>query len=200
MLSPVCDHFRLVLGIITALGGIVFASMTSSLREDITNLFHHRKHSARSNAAQEQLSLKEGFYKSGKWLLLIISFIAIIVIGPYIAVVPSKTCVKIVIAELQCDPAGDEYSNEFVRLKNLSNNNIYMKNWKLCDYQNNHCFQFGEYTLMGKSVVTIWTKTGTDTLTDLYFNEKSTLIWNNGRDTAYLFDPKDQLIFQLSCS
>lgn len=200
MLEPVCDNFRLILGIITALGGIVFASMTSSLREDIINLFHRHNYSTQTNAINKPLTFKESLFKSGKWLLLITSFFAIILIGPYIAVVPSKTCVKIEIIELQCNPAGDDYSNEFVQLKNLSNNNLYMKNWKLCDYQNNHCIQFGEFTLKAKSTVAIWTKTGENTLTDLYFNEKSTPIWNNGRDTAYLFDPKEQLIYQLSCS
>ena len=41
-----------------------------------------------------------------------------ILMGPYVAAVPSKTCVKLEISELLCDPEGDEISQEFVRIRN----------------------------------------------------------------------------------
>lgn len=198
MLSPICDNTRLILGFIAALGGILFASMTSVLKSDITNLYGRLIHRLQHKAPTDPLSPARRTSKFFGWTLLIVSFLATILVGPYVAAVPSKTCVNLVISELVCNPEGDELTGEYVKLQNLGDGSINLNQWTLCDYQSRHCYQFKAIVIRGHSDLTIWTNSGTDTATDLYFGEK-TPIWTNAEDTAYLYDVKDQLIYQLPC-
>lgn len=200
LMSPICDGTRLILGIIATLGGIVFASMTSVLKDDIKNLYFRLFQNAKNKTVVvKPKPSSQGVSGFFSWFLLIVSFCATVFLGSYVAAVPSKTCVKIIIAELVCDPGGDNLDGEYVSLQNLSGKRVRLRGWSLCDYRSLHCYEFDDYTMEPHSSVKLWTKTGTNTITDLYFSELKP-IWDNEKDTAYLYDIKDQLIYQLSCS
>lgn len=198
--SPICDGTRLILGILATLGGIVFASMTGVLKNDIKNLYFRLFPNAKNKTeVAGPAPSSHGPSRFFSWFLLIAGFCATVFLGSYVAAVPSKTCVKIIISELVCDPGGDNLNGEYVDLQNLSGKRIHLSGWSLCDYRSLHCYEFDDYTMEPHSSVKLWTKTGTNTMTDLYFGEPRP-IWDNGKDTAYLYDIKDQLIYQLPCS
>jgi hypothetical protein len=200
MLSPICDGTRLVLGIIATLGGLLFASMTNMLKNDIKNLYLRlfQRDNYKLLVTEPKTSTQRTL-KSLGWFLLVVSFLATFVLGPYVAYVPSQTCVNLIFSELVCNPPGDDVQGEFVTLQNLGGSRINLNNWKVCDYRDIHCYKFKTVSIQPHSSLTIWTKAGTDTATDLYFGE-STPIWNNqNTDTAYLYDVKGQLIYQLNC-
>ncbi|PWB76573.1 MAG: hypothetical protein C3F07_03525 [Anaerolineales bacterium] len=200
MLEPICDSSRLLLGALAALGGIIFASMTGVLKDDIKNLVRRFFQPANwKESDMVPLTRRQRISKFFGWILLVLGFSATVFLGSYAAAVPSRTCVDIVISALVCNPPGDDIDGEYVTLQNLSGKKIDLTGWTLCDYQNNHCYEFGDFTLQPNSSVTLWTKAGMNTNTDLYFG-KSQPIWNNKEDTAYLHDIKDQLIYQLPCS
>lgn len=199
MLSPICDGTRLIFGIITTLGGIVFASMTSALKNDIKTLYHRLFRRAKDKTtAAKPVTNNQRTSKFLGWLLLAISFSTTVFLGSYVAAVPSKTCEKIIISELVCNPPGDDLEGEFATVQNLSRKKINLNKWTLCDYQSSHCYLFKAVTIQPNSSIKIWTKAGTDTSTDLYFGEPQP-VWNNETDTAYLYDIKSQLIYQLPC-
>lgn len=61
-----------------------------------------------------------------------------------------------------------------------------MMNWTLRDIAN-HVFTFPTFSLAPNATVRVWTKSGTNTSTDLYWGSGAA-IWNNTGDTAYLRD------------
>lgn len=197
--SPICDGTRLLLGVIATLGGIVFAGMTSALKSDIERLYRRFILRRKPKPPSKRAAAQDGApSKILAWLLLVLSLSATLFLGSYVASVPSKTCVNLVISELVCNPPGDDLQGEFITLQNQGSRKVNLNDWTLCDYQNHHCYAFERIALEADSSLTVWTKTGTTSPTDLYFGE-SQPIWNNTADTAYLYDAKTQLIFQLSC-
>jgi len=199
MLTPICDDLRLILGIVATLGGILFAIMSSVLKNDLRrfarSLFHRAaEEPSDGSAAPAGIKASRVF----NWILLVLSFVATVGFGPYVAAVPSKTCVDLVIAEILCNPEGDELTGEYVRLENLSAGKVRLNQWTLCDYQSRHCYTFLDVVLAPHASLTLWTQPGNDTATDLYFGA-TTPIWTNDEDTAYLYDIKGQLIHQLPC-
>ena len=74
MLSPVCDNYRLILGIIAVFGEIIFAGMTGIMREDIVNLYRRLSHKSKFTRSSGSSSFEAGFLSFCKWFLLIASF------------------------------------------------------------------------------------------------------------------------------
>jgi len=68
-----------------------------------------------------------------------------------------------------------------------------MTGWLLHDNEDIHEFVFPEFTLEAGATVNIWTKSGTNTTTDLYWGLGSA-IWNNGGDMVYLKDDANKII------
>lgn len=198
-MSPICDGTRLILGSIAALGGIIFAGMTGALTNDIKHLYRRLFRRARNRASPRGTATETpGLSKILAWALLILGFSATVFLGSYVAAVPSKTCVNLVISELVCNPEGDELEGELVTVENLSGRKIDLNKWTLCDYQNKHCYEFKAIAIQPHSRLTLWTKAGEDSSTDLYFGEPQP-IWTNAADSAYLYDVKKQLIYQSPC-
>jgi len=50
-----------------------------------------------------------------------------------------------------------------------------------------HTFVFPDFTLQRGASVCVWTKSGKDTVIDLYWGRKAA-VWNKRGDTAYLSD------------
>ncbi len=198
MLTPICDDLRLILGIVATLGGILFAIMSSVLKNDLRRFTQRLFHRAAEPAEEAAAPGGGKFARVMNWVLLVLSFVATVGFGPYVAAVPSKTCVDLVIADVLCNPEGDELTGEYVRLENLSAGKVRLNQWTLCDYQSRHCYIFQDVVLAPHASLTLWTQAGSDTATDLYFGA-TTPIWTNDEDTAYLYDAKGQLIYQLPC-
>jgi hypothetical protein len=87
---------------------------------------------------------------------------------------------------VEYDPPGSDLEGEYVRIENLSGGAADMTHWTLRD-DANHVFTFPTFTLSPGATVQVWTKSGTNTPTDLYWGS-GTAIWNNAGDCAYLRD------------
>jgi hypothetical protein len=90
------------------------------------------------------------------------------------------------ITSIEYDPPGSDVEGEYVRIENLGGGAVDMTNWTLRD-DADHVFTFPTFTLSSGATVRVWTKSGTDTTTDLYWGSGSA-IWNNTGDCAYLRD------------
>jgi len=134
------------------------------------------------------------------WGKVVIILLAGIVFKVSAGIAAEKPCNQIHIIAIACDSTrGDGGSTEVVTLQNLDNHSVDLDGWKLCDYQNKHCYPFQHIKLPAQASVALWTGIGTDNNEDtLYWNSKSA-IWDDGDDTATLFDKKDRLIDQLAC-
>jgi competence protein ComEC len=87
---------------------------------------------------------------------------------------------------------------EYVRIQNLGGTAQTMTNWTLED-DANHVYTFPPFTLGAGTQVQIWTKSGANTATNLYWGSGSA-IWNNTGDTAQLRNAGGTLISQCSYS
>ncbi|HAW51546.1 MAG TPA: hypothetical protein DCX54_04335 [Flavobacteriales bacterium] len=83
-------------------------------------------------------------------------------------------------------------TDEYVVLENKGWVKVDMTKWTLFDSAGNS-FTFPSYILKREATVKIWTRIGTDTQTNLFWNRKS-MVWNDNGDTAYLKDEKDIVI------
>jgi len=68
--------------------------------------------------------------------------------------------------------------------------------WKIEDEGSKHTYIFPSYTLDAGSTVTVYTKKGTNSATELYWGSSSP-IWNNDGDTASICDNNGQLVSTL---
>jgi len=106
---------------------------------------------------------------------------------------------KIEIAEINPDPPGEDRDNlngEWVIIVNNTDTPVDMAGFTLRD-DSDHVYSFGGFTLPAGGAVTVFTGSGADTPTSLYWGSK-TPIWNNDSDTAYLRDSNNSLIDEYS--
>jgi uncharacterized protein len=100
------------------------------------------------------------------------------------------------ITHIEADVPGPDVLGEYVLIRNDGDTSVDLANWLLCD-ASGHRFVFPRHTLTPQATVKVWTKIGTDTATDLYWNSKSA-IWNNAGDRALLYDSQNNLIAELN--
>ncbi len=99
------------------------------------------------------------------------------------------------IAEISSDPPGrdeEDLNGEWVKIVSTTDAAVDMAGFTLSDYAG-HEYKFGELLLPGRSAVTVFTGSGTDTPSSLYWGSK-TPIWNNRGDTVYLKDADSELV------
>ena len=99
---------------------------------------------------------------------------------------------EVQIAHLEYDPEGDDVLGEYVRLKNAGGTAQTLTGWTLSD-ASRHTYTFPTFSLTAGAAVQIWTRSGQDTNSDLYWGS-GTAIWNNTGDTASLRDSQGNLI------
>lgn len=93
-------------------------------------------------------------------------------------------------------------NDEYVTFKNTCSRSIDMTGWTVKD-EANHIYTFPDFTLMGGAMVTLYTGSGKDTTTELYWDSSgytSNAIWNNDGDTLYLRDISGNLAISYSYS
>jgi len=100
--------------------------------------------------------------------------------------------VYIEITDFEYDPPGDDVLGEYLVIENQGTANQNMTGWKLKNDEN-ETFRFPAYILKAGAGVTVWTKEGVNTETDLYWGSE-TPIWSNHGDCATLLDRSHQLV------
>ena len=142
---------------------------------------------------------KQRFPEKLEWRLIIVLALIAVAMASFSAAAETKLCDEIHITKIVCDSTrGDKGITVVVTLQNLDSHSVDLDEWKLCDYQNKHCYQFQHFKLPAQASVDLWTTIGTNTNKILYWNSKSA-IWDDGDDTATLLDKKGRLVDQLAC-
>ena len=97
-------------------------------------------------------------------------------------------------------PGNDRYNlnGEYVVIKNYEDEAVNLKGWKLRD-EYGHTYVFPSVTIPSGGTIKIYTGSGTDTETELYWGSDYP-IWNNDGDTAYLYDSHGRLVDTYSYS
>ena len=99
----------------------------------------------------------------------------------------------VAIGYVEFDPPGGDVAGEYVRLQNTSADDVDLTGWTLHDGAKNHAFTFPSFTLAAGATVTLWTKSGTNDMENLYWGSLSP-IWNNTGDTAVLLDARGAVV------
>ena len=101
----------------------------------------------------------------------------------------------ITISQIHADAEGDDSANlndEYIVFENSGNASIDMTGWTLQDESNNF-FVFPDFTLKNETSVTVYTGSGEDTQTRIYWGS-SKPIWNNDGDALFLRDSQGYLV------
>ncbi len=93
---------------------------------------------------------------------------------------------------IEFNPPGPDIDGEYAQIENQGGTPVTMTGWTLSDEAGN-TFTFPAFTLNAGASVKIWTKSGSNTATDLYWG-RGQAVWNNDGDIAYLRDSSSTLI------
>jgi micrococcal nuclease len=99
------------------------------------------------------------------------------------------------VSHMHADAEGDDSENlndEYVVFENVGDSTLNMTGWTVQDEANNF-YVFSTFFLGNNSSVTLYTGSGTDTSTKVYW-ESSKPIWNNDGDSLYLRDIQGLLV------
>ena len=103
------------------------------------------------------------------------------------------------IAHVEWNPPGPDWDGEYVLIENRGADSQDMTGWTLGD-TNNHTYFFPDgFILADGAEVRVWTRSGVDTNDDLFWG-RSSAVWGNEGDAAYLRDDMGTLIDFLSWS
>jgi micrococcal nuclease len=107
----------------------------------------------------------------------------------------TQSSFTLTVSQLHADAEGDDSVNlndEYVLFENNGNSTIIMTSWTVQDEAHNF-YVFPEFGFANGSTLTLYTGSGTDTTTQLYWgNDKP--IWNNDGDSLYLRDAEGLLV------
>lgn len=88
---------------------------------------------------------------------------------------------------------GSDDQGEFIVVTNSGPNPVSLERWKLTDDGEKHVYEFPAIVLTSQTSLRIHMWRGEDTDTDLYVGRRSRW-WNDGGDTAYLYDAAGTLV------
>lgn len=98
----------------------------------------------------------------------------------------------IYIDEIVYDPVGDPVQDEYLEIRNNSDDDIDMTDWFI-KAETGEKFTFPDFTLRDDRRVRVWTGTGVDDADDLYWGRNEE-IWIDGGSCAYLRDDESAII------
>lgn len=90
-----------------------------------------------------------------------------------------------------------DWDGEYVLIKNRGAGGQTMTGWTIHNKTGQTYYFPTGFTLAGDASVRVWTKTGKNSITNLYW-ASSTAIWNTTSDTAYLRDDTRSLVDSFS--
>lgn len=102
------------------------------------------------------------------------------------------------IVGLRYDPPGDDRSSpnrEWVRIENAGQAPVDLSGWMLRDESASHRYTFPDaLPLLAGESVTVFTGCGADAPSELYWCVQGSAVWNNSGDTAFLVDPRGNIV------
>lgn len=102
----------------------------------------------------------------------------------------------VVVASIHEDADGNDNENlndEYVTFENTGDEAVDLSGWTVSD-EADHVYTFPNgFTLEAGAKVTLYTGSGTDTDTELYWGEDNA-VWNNGGDTVIVEDDSDNVV------
>ncbi len=102
------------------------------------------------------------------------------------------------VATIHADAEGDERENlndEYVVFENTGSSSVDLSGWELADAAD-HTYTFPDGTELGPGEqLTVYTGSGTDTETELYWGQSSP-VWNNAGDTVILRDDEGTIVIE----
>lgn len=104
---------------------------------------------------------------------------------------PAGTAKVVILAVLE-NPPGADLPQEHILIGNRGETAVDMTGWVLKD-RAGHRFEFPGLLFHPGTEMRIWTKSGENSVTDLYWGHRAPL-WNNTGDTAYLYDARENEI------
>jgi micrococcal nuclease len=107
----------------------------------------------------------------------------------------ASNCISIY--QFNYDAIGNDNYNlndEYVTFQNKCNTPIEMKSWTIEDLASNF-YTFPVFTLDTNSKVTLYTGSGSDSDTQLYWN-RNQAVWNNDGDTLFLRDQRGNIVLE----
>ncbi|HIH09446.1 MAG TPA: hypothetical protein HA254_02140 [Candidatus Diapherotrites archaeon] len=107
---------------------------------------------------------------------------------------------------LHYDAAGNDNYNlndEYATFKNSCNYPVNMANWTIKDNSSSNAYQISSFTAQSGTSFTLYTGSGTNTDTKLYWQRTSgeyQAVWNNSGDTLYFRDNQGNIVLTYSYS
>jgi competence protein ComEC len=95
------------------------------------------------------------------------------------------------IIDIEYDPPDDPL-DEYVQIENNKNKDVDMTDWRI-KAETGERYDFPEFTLRAGKKVKVWTGSGTDTSTDLYWGSPNP-VWKDNGSCAYLKDEDVNLV------
>lgn len=106
------------------------------------------------------------------------------------------------VVEIHEDAAGNDHeteNDEYIVIKNTGSQTLDLNGWRVED-DAGHTYQFPDgFSLAPGAEVTLYTGSGTDTASSLYWGSDSA-IWNNGGDIIFVFDESGEVVIKESYS
>ncbi|WP_233203884.1 lamin tail domain-containing protein [Halegenticoccus soli] len=103
---------------------------------------------------------------------------------------------ELTVSEIREDAPGNDHDNlngEYVVFENTGDSTLALSGWSVSD-EADHTYRFPQgFTLEPGAEVTLYTGSGTDSATELYWGSGSA-VWNNGGDTIYVRDDSGDLV------
>lgn len=90
---------------------------------------------------------------------------------------------------------GDNLNDEYVVFENTGSSSVNLSGWELADAAD-HTYTFPDGTVLDPGdQITIYTGSGTDTETELYWGQSSP-VWNNAGDTVIVRDDPGSIVIE----
>jgi len=110
---------------------------------------------------------------------------------------PTRTPVpeEIFIEDVNNGDTDNDLADEYILLVNETGDDINLEDWWIRVGEDSPAFRytFPDFTLDDEDSVRIWTKTGSDNLSNLYMDQSDALLENDG-DCVYLRTDADELV------
>jgi competence protein ComEC len=104
------------------------------------------------------------------------------------------------VAAVHTDAEGDDHeSDEYITFENTGDEALDISGWTVEDAASHHYTVPGDVVIKSGAMITLYTESGTETGTMLYWGSDAA-IWNNRGDTVYVRDDSGALVLKYEYS